>query len=275
MTLDHAPLGHDIPYPSQYDAGLLFPIDRATNRATIGVGTTLPFHGADVWNAYELSWLNPRGKPQIAIGRFTVPADTPRIIESKSFKLYLNSLNQTRMADPAAYAACVERDLSAAAGGPVRVELIPPAGFRDERLADLTGESLDDIDIDVGAYTPAPGLLRCATDADAVEETLTSDLLKSNCPVTGQPDWGSVQIRYRGPRLDRAALLAYIVSFREHAEFHEHCVERIYTDLMATCRPSSLLVYARYTRRGGLDINPWRATPDWPAPAVQARTARQ
>jgi 7-cyano-7-deazaguanine reductase len=157
----------------------------------------------------------------------------------------------------------------------VRVELILPASFREQRITDLAGETLDDLDIAVGAYTPAPGLLRCVADADEVEETLTSDLLKSNCPVTGQPDWGSVQIRYRGRKLDRAALLAYIVSFREHTEFHEHCVERIFSDLMAACRPSSLLVYARYTRRGGLDINPWRATPDWPAPDVDPRTARQ
>ena len=275
MNLDHAPLGHDTPYPSHYDAGLLFPIDRAANRATIGVATPLPFHGADVWNAYELSWLNPRGKPQVAIGRFTVPADTPRIIESKSFKLYLNSLNQTRLPDAAAYAGLVERDLSAAAGGPVRVELKLPDGFRQERVADLSGDTLDDLDIAVEAYTPAPGLLRCLPGTGEVEEILTSNLLKSNCPVTGQPDWGSLQIRYRGPRLARDALLAYIVSFREHAEFHEHCVERIFADLMARCRPSSLSVYARYTRRGGLDINPWRATPDWPAPAMDLRTARQ
>lgn len=275
MNLDHAPLGHDTAYPSHYDASLLFPIDRGANRATIGVGAPLPFHGADVWNAYELSWLDPRGKPQVAIGRFTVPADTPRIIESKSFKLYLNSLNQTRLPDAASYAERIERDLGAAAGGPVRVELIPPFRFRQERIADLAGDTLDDLDIAVDAYTPAPELLRCAADAQEVEETLTSDLLKSNCPVTGQPDWGSVQVRYRGRRLDHAALLAYIVSFREHAEFHEHCVERIFTDLMATCRPSSLRVYARYTRRGGLDINPWRATPDWPAPDVDLRTARQ
>ncbi|AOB30686.1 NADPH-dependent 7-cyano-7-deazaguanine reductase [Bordetella sp. H567] len=277
MNLEDAPLGHDTAYPSHYDAGLLFPIDRGANRATIGVGTPLPFHGADVWNAYELSWLNPRGKPQIAIGRITVPADTPCIIESKSFKLYLNSLNQTRLPDAAAYAALVERDLSAAAGGPVRVELILPDRFGQERVADLPGQTLDDLDIAVDAYTPAPGLLRRASGADAgeVEETLTSSLLKSNCPVTGQPDWGSVQIRYRGPRLDRAALLAYIVSFREHAEFHEHCVERIFTDLMSACHPSSLSVYARYTRRGGLDINPWRATPDGQGPPVDPRTARQ
>ncbi|CAM3495539.1 NADPH-dependent 7-cyano-7-deazaguanine reductase [Bordetella sputigena] len=275
MNLDHAPLGHDTPYPSQYDASLLFPIERSANRAAIGVAAPLPFHGADIWNAYELSWLNAKGKPQVAIGRFTVPADTPRIIESKSFKLYLNSLNQTRLPDAQAYMERVQRDVSNAAGGPVRLALIAPHEFRDESITELPGETLDDLDIAIEAYTPAPDLLRCESGAPVVEETLTSDLLKSNCPVTSQPDWGSVQIRYQGPKLDRAALLAYIVSFRQHAEFHEHCVERIFTDLMAACRPSRLSVYARYTRRGGLDINPWRATPGWAGPATGVRSARQ
>jgi 7-cyano-7-deazaguanine reductase len=275
MNLANAPLGHDVVYPDHYDAGLLFPIERAANRAAIGIGTSLPFHGCDVWNAYELSWLNARGKPQVAVGRFTIPADTPRIIESKSFKLYLNSLNQTRLPDAASYVARVEHDLGAAAGGPVRLELIPAGSFGQERIGNLAGETLDDLDIAIDTYTPAPGLLRCEAGAGQVEETLVSDLLKSNCPVTGQPDWGSVQIRYRGPKLDRAALLAYIVSFRQHAEFHEHCVERIFVDLMKACRPSQLSVYARYTRRGGLDINPWRATPGLPGPAIDLRTARQ
>ncbi|OZI23464.1 NADPH-dependent 7-cyano-7-deazaguanine reductase QueF [Bordetella genomosp. 9] len=275
MNLDQAPLGHDVAYPAEYDPGLLYPIERAANRAGIGVGTPLPFHGADIWNAYELSWLDPRGKPRVAIGRFTVPADTPCIIESKSFKLYLNSLSQTRLPDAEAYMERVQRDVSAAACGPVRLTLVAPRGFRDEGIVELPGETLDDLEVDIEAYTPAPALLRCVPGAGEVEETLTSDLLKSNCPVTSQPDWGSVQIRYRGPKLDRAALLAYIVSFRQHTEFHEHCVERIFTDLMAACRPSRLSVYARYTRRGGLDINPWRATPGWPGPAAEGRSARQ
>jgi 7-cyano-7-deazaguanine reductase len=277
MSLANAPLGHDVAYPDHYDATLLFPIERAENRALLGIapGSPLPFIGDDVWNAYELSWLNARGKPQVALGRFTIPADTPRIIESKSFKLYLNSLNQTRLPDAAAYVERVERDTSAAAGGPVRFELTLPGAFDQARIASLSGETLDDLDIDIAAYTPMPALLRCEPRAAVVEETLTSDLLKSNCPVTGQPDWGSVQIRYRGPKLDRAALLAYIVSFREHAEFHEHCVERMFVDLMAACAPSQLSVCARYTRRGGLDINPWRATPGWETAPADTRTARQ
>lgn len=275
MSLANAPLGHDVAYPDHYDASLLFPIERAENRAALGLGGALPFVGSDVWNAYELSWLDPRGKPRVAVGRFTFPADTPRIIESKSFKLYLNSLNQTRLPDAAAYLERVERDVGAAAGGPVQVELIQPGRFDDERIAGLPGESLDDLDVDIDAYAPAPGLLRCEPAAAQVEETLTSELLKSNCPVTGQPDWGSVQIHYRGPRIDRRGLLAYIVSFRLHSGFHEDCVERIFMDVMAACRPTHLSVYARYTRRGGLDINPWRATPGWTVPSVDLRTARQ
>jgi 7-cyano-7-deazaguanine reductase len=274
MSLADAPLGHDVAYPDSYDAALLFPLDRAPNRVPLGIGADLPFHGQDIWTAYELSWLNPRGKPQVAMGRFIVPADTPRIIESKSFKLYLNSLNETRLPGAAAYIERVQGDVSAAAGAPVRLELLPPESFGQARIGTLPGDTLDDQDVAIDTYTPAPSLLGCEPDADIVEETLTSDLLKSNCPVTGQPDWGSLQIRYRGKKIDRAGLLRYIVSFRQHSEFHEHCVERVFTDIMAACEPSALSVYARYTRRGGLDINPWRATPGLKAPP-DVRTARQ
>jgi 7-cyano-7-deazaguanine reductase len=274
MSLADAPLGHDVAYPDRYDAALLFPIDRATNRASLGIAAALPFTGQDIWNAYELSWLNARGKPQVALGRFTVPADSPRIVESKSFKLYLNSLNQTRLPDADAYIERVVADVSAAVGAPVVLDLMPSARFADARMGVLPGETLDDLDIDIDRYTPDPALLRCAPDADIVEETLSSELLKSNCPVTGQPDWGGVQVHYRGPRIHRPALLAYIVSFRQHTEFHEHCVERMFMDIMAACGPSRLCVYARYTRRGGLDINPWRATPGMAAPD-DIRTARQ
>lgn len=280
MTLQDAPLGHEVAYPDRYDPTLLFPIDRAPNRAALAItADKLPFaEGVDIWNAYEVSWLDPRGKPRVALASFTVPAVTPCIIESKSFKLYLNSYNQERMPDMATVAARMEQDLSAAAGGPVGVRLIAPEEFNMQRIAELDGVCLDDLDVEIDAYTPAPHLLRvagqAAGQADIVEETLTSRLLKSNCPVTGQPDWGSVRIHYRGPRIDRAGLLAYIVSFRQHADFHEHCVERMFTDILRTCQPETLSVYARYTRRGGLDINPWRATKGMPAPA-DTRTARQ
>lgn len=273
MSLTHAPLGQAVAYPSQYDASLLFPIARAHNRASLACPGELPFRGVDIWNAYELSWLNRRGKPEVAMATFTIPADSTNIIESKSFKLYLNSFNQTRLDSTAQLQAQLARDLSAAAGGEVGVHLILPEQFAQQHIEELTGDYIDALDIDVDTYTPDASLLRCRP-GEVVSETLASRLLKSNCPVTNQPDWASVQIRYHGQPIDRAALLRYLISFRDHAEFHEHCVERIYTDIMAACQPQQLTVYARYTRRGGLDINPWRSntseTPPW-----ERRTARQ
>jgi len=274
MSLANAPLGHHVDYPSQYDAGLLFPIARAHNRASLNLAAaTLPFGGVDIWNAYELSWLDGKGKPQIGMATFTVPADSPNIIESKSFKLYLNSFNQTRLDNVQQLHDRLVRDLSAAAGSEVGVDVILPGRFAELTMAELDGEYIDALDIDIDTYTPDAALLRCAA-GPVVNETLASRLLKSNCPVTGQPDWASVQIRYRGQPLDRAALLRYIVSFRNHSEFHEHCAERIFTDIMAACRPEQLTVYARYTRRGGLDINPWRSNTGEPAPR-DVRMARQ
>ncbi|OHZ02028.1 NADPH-dependent 7-cyano-7-deazaguanine reductase QueF [Salinicola sp. MIT1003] len=273
QTLIDAPLGEVSSYPERYDASLLFPIERAANRAPLGIeASSLPFVGGDEWWAFELSWLDLRGKPVVAVARFRLPADSPRLIESKSWKLYLNSFNQTTFAGREAVIDFLVRDLSAAAGAPVTVELF---GVDDAALAPraMPGKCIDEIEVDIDRYTPSPELLAC-DDSDIVEETLHSHLLKSNCPVTGQPDWGSVLIAYRGPRLDRGALLRYIVSYRQHQDFHEHCVEHIFVDLMARCRPQALLVMARYVRRGGLDINPWRATPGW-APELPARLLRQ
>ena len=274
MTASHGPLGQPTAYPDRYDAGLLFAIPRAANRASLGIENALPFVGADIWNAYELSWLDARGKPAIAMASVTVPADSPRIVESKSFKLYLNSFNQTRWPGPERVLEALRTDLATATGAAVGIELILPERFGQRRAADLAGICLDGQDIDIETYAPDAGLLRCAATDATVSETLMSRLLKSNCPVTGQPDWACVQIRYTGRPLDRAALLRYLVSFRGHAEFHEHCVERLYVDIMAACRPRELSVYARYTRRGGLDINPWRGTPGTPAPENR-RTPRQ
>jgi 7-cyano-7-deazaguanine reductase len=266
---EQSPLGREVAYPARFDAGLLYPIPRASGRGAIGVvGDALPFAGVDRWHAYELSWLDARGKPQVATATFEVPAGSPRLIESKSFKLYLNSCNGARFADAGALRAQVEADLSAAAGAAVSMAFgLPPVG-------DAGGDSIDGLDIAIDRYGPPDaGLL--SADADApVEETLTSALLKSNCPVTGQPDWADVAIAYRGPRIDRAGLMRYIVSFRDHAEFHEQCVERLFVDLMARCAPKSLSVQARYTRRGGLDINPWRGTPGTSPPAA-TRSERQ
>jgi 7-cyano-7-deazaguanine reductase len=273
-------LGKAVPYADQYDASLLYPIPRRPKRDEIGVPATLPFLGADLWTAYELSWLNPRGKPQVALAHVTVPCKTPNIVESKSFKLYLNSYNNTRFADAAEVQARLRADLSEAAWrgsdqtGTVGVRVLTPELFDQQPLHELDGVNLDRLDLECTHYTPAPELLSAAVDEQPVSEVLTSNLLKSNCLVTGQPDWASVQIAYSGPQIDQAGLLQYLVSFRNHNEFHEQCVERIYMDIMARCKPARLAVYARYTRRGGLDINPWRSShPQLPPPNV--RTARQ
>lgn len=269
--LDHAPLGQEVAYPTTYDATLLFPIERAPNRMALGA---LPdWAGADIWNAYELSWLNAKGKPIVATARFVIPQDSPRLVESKSFKLYLNSFNDERFDDNKEVGERMQKDLSALCGAPVQVEITLIADQAAEAYQPLDGVNIDGIDVEIEAYTPSPELLQCVPDGPEVSETLVSDLLKSNCPVTGQPDWASVQIRYSGPQIDQAALLKYIVSLRRHDEFHEHCVEKMYCDIWRICKPSSLFVYARYTRRGGLDINPWRASQA--VEVSQARTVRQ
>ncbi|RCV89824.1 NADPH-dependent 7-cyano-7-deazaguanine reductase QueF [Billgrantia montanilacus] len=271
-TLEHAPLGRESAYPEHYDAGLLYPIARVANRAPLGIEEgSLPFVGEDEWHAFEVSWLNGRGKPIVAVARFRLPADSPNLIESKSWKLYLNGFNQTRFDNRERVIDTLVADLSAAAGAPVSVELF---GVDDDALAvqRLPGECLDELDIEIADYTPSAEHLQVAEEV--VEETLYSHLLKSNCPVTGQPDWGSVLIRYRGPKLDREGLLRYLIGYRQHQDFHEHCVEHIFTDLMARARPERLLVLARYVRRGGLDISPWRATPG-ERPPEPLRLARQ
>ncbi len=272
-SLQDSALGKASHYPSGYDPTLLFPIARAANRARIGVSARLPFHGVDVWNAYELSWLDERGKPAVALAEFRVPATSDNIIESKSFKLYLNGYAQERMADAASVCAMLVRDLSAVVGAPVDVTL-NDCRTGAHQIADLQGDCIDELELAIDHYGPPHAAFLQAGDANApITETLVSHLLRSNCPVTGQPDWGSVQIRYRGPAIDHAGVLRYLVSYRNHNEFHEHCVERIFVDLMARCVPQELSVYARYTRRGGLDINPFRST-DHHQP-TNSRTSRQ
>jgi 7-cyano-7-deazaguanine reductase len=278
-TPDQSLLGKPAPYRDQYDASLLFPIPRAAKRAELGLAARPPFFGADLWTAFELSWLTPRGKPQVAIAHVTVPCETPNIIESKSFKLYLNSFTNTRFASIEEVQARLRADVSEAAwrGSPaqsVGVRLLAPDQFDREQVHELDGLSLDRLDIECDQYTPAPQLLMAAVDERPVEETLVSHLLKSNCLVTGQPDWGSVQIRYSGPQIDQGGLLRYLVSFRNHNEFHEQCVERVFMDIWQRCKPVKLSVYARYTRRGGLDINPFRTSHPVALPA-NVRTARQ
>ena len=283
-TPEQSQLGKASAYVDQYDASLLFPIARAGKRAEIGLTGALPFMGADMWTAFELSWLNLKGKPQVALAHVTVPCDTPNIVESKSFKLYLNSFNNTRLADAEAVKTLLRNDLSEAVwrdparNGPplatVGVRLLLPEMFDREPVQELDGLNLDRLDIDCDRYTPAPELLRVLFDEPPVNEVLTSRLLKSNCLVTGQPDWGSVQISYSGPQIEQGGLLRYLVSFRNHNEFHEQCVERIFMDIWRQCQPTRLAVYARYTRRGGLDINPFRTSYPQPLPK-NVRTARQ
>ncbi|MBT2341747.1 MULTISPECIES: NADPH-dependent 7-cyano-7-deazaguanine reductase QueF [Pseudomonas] len=258
---EHSPLGKSSEYIATYTPSLLFPIPRTAKWAELGLtAETLPYKGVDFWNCFELSWLLPSGKPVVAIGEFAIPADSPNIIESKSFKLYLNSLNQTPFVDTASLEATLRQDLSAAVGKPVQVRIRSLKDVENEGVVALPGVCIDDLDISVDSYEhPRPELLRC-DESRIVEESLHSHLLKSNCPVTSQPDWGSVAVEYRGAALDHASLLAYLVSFRQHSDFHEQCVERIFLDLQRLLKPEKLTVYARYVRRGGLDINPYRST---------------
>lgn len=276
-TPEQSQLGKNSAYKTEYDASLLFPIARQGKRDEIGLlaGNTLPFFGVDIWNAYELSWLNARGKPQVAIAKITVPADSPNIIESKSFKLYLNSFNQTKLDSVDALLALLRTDLSAGFGAPVQIQITTSDQFSTLAMGELEGTLIDRLDIDVDAYHPNPSLLHADHDAAPVEEILLSHLLKSNCLVTGQPDWGSVQIRYVGSAIDQESLLRYLIGFRNHNEFHEQCVERIFTDILRQCRPQKLSVYARYTRRGGLDINPWRSNFSSGVSPSNLRNARQ
>ncbi len=280
-------LGQSTAYTQHYAPKLLYPIARNTNRRGIGIadGAPLPFMGADLWTAFELSWLNPKGKPQVAIAHITVPCESPHIVESKSFKLYLNSFNQSMFESAAAVRSAIQRDVSHVLwqGSPEQAGDLPPlAGVRllehdafgDESVGQLEGLLLDRLDVECTTYEPAPQLLTVHADEPNVSEVLVSHLLKSNCLVTNQPDWGSVQVSYTGAPIDQAGLLQYIVSFRQHNEFHEQCVERMFTDIWARCQPSRLAVYARYTRRGGLDINPFRTSHPVASPA-NVRLARQ
>lgn len=275
------PLGQEVAYPTSYDPSLLFPIGREQGReqfASLMAPPSLPFSGWDLWNAYEMSWLTPQGMPQVAILRIIVSCTSPNIIESKSLKLYLNSFNQTAFVSTEQMLETMRTDLSAAAGKPVSVELIQTRDFANLQIEEFNGLDLDAQALTINCYEPNADLLCLAAathgHTTTVSESLFSRLLKSNCPVTSQPDWACVQIDYTGQKIDPAGLLKYIVSFRMHNGFHEQCVETIFMDILTRCQPQALSVYARYTRRGGLDINPWRATPGMPPPSLH-RSARQ
>jgi len=250
-----SPLGKASPYSSTYDATLLFAIARAESRARLGLGTDLPFAGVDIWNAWELSWLNENGVPQIASAQFDVPADSPRLIESKSLKLYLGSFAMSQFSSPASVRSAICKDLAACAGSEVAVSLSMVDNL--PIVQTLPGTCIDTVNARCDAYEVDASSL--SASGKVVSETLHSHLLRSLCPVTGQPDIGSVLIRYLGAPIDHAGLLRYIVSFREHEDFHEACVERMFVDIQRHCQPAQLSVYARYQRRGGVDINPFRS----------------
>ncbi|APZ05388.1 preQ(1) synthase [Kosakonia cowanii] len=274
QALSGLTLGKTTDYRDTYDASLLQGVPRSLNRDPLGLkADNLPFHGADIWTLYELSWLNANGLPQVAVGQVELDYASLNLVESKSFKLYLNSFNQTRFASWDEVRSTLQRDLSACAQGAVSVTLYRVDELEGQPVARFAGLCIDDQDIAIDNYEFDAALLTDAAHGEVVEETLVSHLLKSNCLITHQPDWGSVQIQYRGAQIDREKLLRYLVSFRHHNEFHEQCVERIFTDIQRFCQPESLSVYARYTRRGGLDINPWRSNTDF-VPAT-GRLARQ
>lgn len=256
----HSELGKRTIYPQGYSSAYLCPIARAGKRLEIGIDPdAIPFVGFDCWNHYEVSWLNEKGKPIVAIAEIVYDCNSPFIVESKSLKLYFNSFNQFKFKSADQIIQTIQKDLGPILKTPVAVALYP---LHSTQLPPLRtafgGLCLDDLDIECSIYTPDPNFLR--TENTWLTESIYSDLLKSNCLVTHQPDWGSVQISYEGNKINHKGLLHYIVSYRDHNEFHEQCIERIFVDILNRCSPKKLSVYGRYTRRGGLDINPYRST---------------
>ncbi|MDP6880130.1 MAG: NADPH-dependent 7-cyano-7-deazaguanine reductase QueF [Alteromonas macleodii] len=271
---DDLSLGKQVDYEFEYNPDLLQGVPRSLSRDTLNLsGSGLPFDGIDTWTGYELSWLNLKGKPNVAILECHVPITSKNLIESKSFKLYLNSFNQTKFASAEDVRQVLQADLSACAGEPVEVKLILPEQFSSLQFQEFNGTLLDSLDVEIDQYSPNTQYLNVAKNETGVQETLVSHLLKSNCLITSQPDWASIQIRYEGKAIEHEGLLKYLISFRQHNEFHEQCVERIYNDIMQHCQPDKLTVCARYTRRGGLDINPFRS--NYEAPYANHRQARQ
>jgi len=268
-------LGKKSEYSATYDPSKLFPVPRQLKRDDINVKENqLPFYGFDIWNHYEVSWLNEQGKPMVALAELIIPCDTSNIIESKSMKLYFNSFNNTAIKDVKSLETLVKKDLSERVSGEVSVEIIPLHKVGDGKFYEcMGGTCLDELDIRCSVYTVDASLLQ--TEDAQVEETLCSNLLKANCLVTGQPDWGSLQIAYKGKKINHENLLRYIISFRNHTEFAEHYVERIFTDIQRHCQPNELSVYARFTRRGGLDINPYRSSKNEGSLDINRRLSRQ
>ena len=270
------PLGRSTDYPARVDASVLFAIARSRSRDVLGLTSeALPFTGADFWHAWEFSWLDARGLPRVAVLRLAIPCASPNLVESKSLKLYLGGFAMTSFTGPEAVCKRVEQDVGACVGAKIAATLVDLAGIERAGVTPADGESLDDQRIEADAYGPPQADFLVARDGYIVEETLSTRLFRSLCPVTGQPDWASITLRYRGGAVDHAGLLRYLVSYRTHPDFHEACAERIFRDIHARCAPQGLAVHARFLRRGGIDINPWRATPRFaPAPG-STRTARQ
>ena len=266
-------LGVDTVYPSCYNPLLLCSIPRLQGRQAMGIDSGVLFYGFDLWTAYELSWLDPKGKPMVAIADISMPCDTENLVESKSLKLYLNSLNQTAYSCVQEVAAILERDISECVQGSVLVDIHTTDSYRHQALSSFPGVCLDSLDVSIDTYQPDPSLLRLHHGHELVTESFFSHLLKTNCPVTGQPDWASIMVRYTGWPIDSEGLLKYIISYRNHQDFHEQCVERIFTEINELCQPDELEVYARYTRRGGLDINPYRSSSKLSPPKL--RLSRQ
>ncbi|MGA8163693.1 MAG: NADPH-dependent 7-cyano-7-deazaguanine reductase QueF [Waddliaceae bacterium] len=257
QIIHQSPLGKKSAPATAYSPSLLFPIERRIKREEIGISSPLPFKGVDIWNSYEFSWLNAKGKPRVALIECHIPSHSHSLIESKSFKLYLNSFSQTRFSTIEDIIDTLHHDISGAVGSSISIKVLQLQELVGQKLEEFSGICLDGLDIETDQYTLDPSLLQCSEEI--VEEDVYSHLLKSNCLITGQPDWASILIRYRGKRIDHPSLLKYLISFRQHCEFHEHCVERIFMDICHWCKPRQLTVYARYTRRGGLDINPFRS----------------
>lgn len=270
--LKESPLGQSTIYIETYSPQLLFPIPRTLARDKINLRAELPFDGVDLWSGYEISWLNLNGKPEIAMAEFSFPCTSPNVVESKSFKLYLNSLIQSYFESINHVQKVIQNDLSKAAGSDVFVDLFPLSQLKERTLQDFTGICLDLLEIKTDVYHVNNKFLM-SSQANIVEEVLYSDLLKSNCLATGQPDWGSVLIHYIGPKINHEGLLKYIISFRKHSGFAEHCVEQFFYDILTQCQPEKLSVYGRYTRRGGLDINPFRT--NFEKAPINIRQSRQ
>ncbi|MEB3753987.1 NADPH-dependent 7-cyano-7-deazaguanine reductase QueF [Acinetobacter sp. MD2(2019)] len=271
MSVEKSLLGKDTAYPTEYQPDILFPIQRAPSRSAYSDVAGV-VQGQDWWHVFELSWLNSYGLPQVAIGRLTLPATSPNLIESKSLKLYFNSLNFTRFASTEQLIETVEKDLSKAAEAKVTLSLIDANHLS---VSEPQGICLDQQQPSTLSEHPDASLLKLDADAPIIEEQFYSNLLRSNCPVTGQPDWGTLFIRYHGKKPCLESLLAYIISYRQHNGFHEQCVEQIFADIWQILQPEKLMVYAAYTRRGGLDINPCRVSDlDW-LPSAPVRLARQ